>query len=164
MALANIAAAFTFTKGIVMFISGYISDRQQDRKRVIMGGFTAAIIGLLVTAAAALTTDVGVIFVRLLLGGIILGTGIGSVYCVMTAALSDHTHPKDRASAIGVYKFWRDSGYAFGGLLTGWIADASGGSFVVTTLVVTMLVGALVIGIGLLYREAVGSRRVVPLA
>ena len=164
MALANIAAAFTFTKGIVMFISGYISDRQQDRKRVIMGGFTAAIIGLLVTAAAALTTDVGVIFVRLLLGGIILGTGIGSVYCVMTAALSDHTHPKDRASAIGVYKFWRDSGYAFGGLLTGWIADASGGSFVVTTLVVTMLVGALVIGIGLLYREADGSRRVVPLA
>ena len=162
--LANIGAAFTFTKGIMMFISGYISDRQQDRKRIVMGGFTAAIIGLLVTAAADSTTDLGAIMIRLLLGGIIIGSGIGSVYCVMTAALSDHTPPQDRASAIGVYKFWRDSGYAFGGLLTGWIADASGGSFVVTTLVVTMLVGGLVIGIGLLYREADGSRRVLPSA
>jgi MFS family permease len=160
ISLANIGSAFTFTKGITMVVSGYISDRQQNRKRVIMGGFVTAIVGLLVTSAADLTTDDRVIYVRLLLGGIVIGFGIGSVYCVMTAALSDHTPPRDRASAIGIYKFWRDSGYAFGGLLTGGIADASGGSFVFTTLVVTILVGALVAGIGLLYREADWSRRV----
>lgn len=153
ISLANIGSAFTFSKGFVMVLSGYISDRQQDRKRVLIGGFLVAMIGLVVTATADLTADLDAIYLRLLLGGVVIGSGIGSVYCVMTAALSDHTSPQDRGSAIGVYKFWRDSGYAFGGLLTGWIADASGGSFVFTTLVVAVLVGGLVLGIGLKYQD-----------
>lgn len=153
ISLANIGSAFTFSKGLVMVLSGLISDWQQDRKRVLIGGFLVVTTGLGITATADLTTKLDDIYMRLLVGGIVLGTGIGSVYCVMTAALSDHTSPQDRASAIGVYKFWRDSGYAFGGLLTGWIADASGGSFVFTTFVVAALVGALVLGIGFKYRE-----------
>jgi len=163
VSLANVGSAFTFTKGITMFLSGYFSDRQQDRKRVIMGGFLLAVVGLIITAAADLTNDLRTIYIRLFLGGIIIGFGIGSVYCVMTAALSDHTLPKDRASAIGVYKFWRDSGYAFGGLLTGWITDISGGNFAFVTLVVAVLVVGLASGMGLLYREATGSSRIPPL-
>jgi MFS family permease len=153
ISLANVGSAFTFSKGFVMVLSGYVSDRQQDRKRVLVAGFLVTMIGLGVTAIADLTADLDAIYVRLLLGGVVIGCGIGSVYCVMTAALSDHTSPQDRASAIGVYKFWRDSGYAFGGLLTGWMADVSGGSFVVTTFTVAVLVGALVIGIALQYEE-----------
>ena len=58
------------------------------------------------------------VYYYLLLGSIVIGTGIGSVYCIMAGAMSDHTLPTERATAIGVYKFWRDSGYAVGGLLT----------------------------------------------
>lgn len=161
LALANIGSAFTFTKGIMMVMSGYVSDRLQNRKRVLVCGFFVVIVGLVVTATADQSTTVETknIYKRLLIGGIIIGFGIGSVYCVMTASLSDHTPPQDRASAIGVYKLWRDSGYAFGGLLTGWIADASGGSFVTTVIVVALLVGLLVMGIVLYYREVDNSRR-----
>ncbi len=153
LSLANIGSAFTFAKGIVMVLSGYLSDRKQSRKQVLMGGFVIALLGLIVTATADLSTDLDSIYLYLLLGGILIGSGIGSVYCVMTAALSDHTLPQDRASAIGVYKFWRDSGYAFGGILTGFVADASGGSFVFTTSLVAVLVGTLVVGIWLQYQE-----------
>lgn len=153
IALANIGAVFTFAKGFVMVLSGYVSDKTRNRKGILLIGFTTAFLGLLVTAVADWSTDLDFLFLFLLFGGILIGSGVGSVYCVMTAALSDHIPPQDRASAIGVYKFWRDSGYAMGGLLTGFVADASGGSFAVTTLSVAVLVGILVIGIALLYQE-----------
>ena len=75
----------------------------------------------------------------------------------MAGALSDHSLATDRASAIGIYKLWRDSGYAVGGLLTGVLADLFGGSFIVTTLVVAALVGILVIFFALHYQE--GSQK-----
>ena len=46
--------------------------------------------------------------------GIVIGTGIGSVYCIMAGAMSNHTYPTERATAIGVYKFWRDLGVCGG--------------------------------------------------
>jgi hypothetical protein len=151
--LASIGSAFTFSKGVTMILSGYFSDCMRRRKVVLVAGYLVAVFGLLVTAKADETDDVALIYSRLWVGGIVIGFGIGSVYCVLTAALSDHTPPQDRASAIGVYKLWRDSGYAFGGLLTGWIADASEGSFVTTTTVVAGLVTTLVVCILVFYRE-----------
>jgi len=157
--LANIGSAFTFSKAFAMIVSGYISDRTDRRRSVLLGGFVVTSAGLLLTAWADATTNPTEIYIRLCVGGIIIGCGIGSVYCVLTAALSDHTAPRDRASAIGVYKLWRDSGYAFGGLLTGWVADASGGSFVTTTTVVAGLVMVLVVSIGGLYEEVSSKTR-----
>lgn len=151
--LASIGSAFTLAKGVTMITSGYCSDRMRRRKVPLVGGYLLAALGLVVTAGADDTDDLSLIYSRLWQGGIIIGCGIGIVYCVLTAALSDHTPPNYRASAIGVYKLWRDSGYAFGGLLTGWIADASGGSFVTTTTVVAGLVMVLVVFILVFYRE-----------
>jgi MFS family permease len=48
------------------------------------------------------------------------------VYPTLLAAIADVTHPAWRASAVGVYRLWRDLGYAFGALLAGLIADALG--------------------------------------
>ena len=110
------------------------------------------------TARADATDNPSAVYSRLCLGGVVIGTGIGAVYCVLTAGLSDHARPRDRASAIGVYKLWRDSGYAFGGLLTGWVADASGGSFVTTTTVVAGLVVVLALAIAGLYEEVSETR------
>ena len=53
-----------------------------------------------------------------------LGLGTALVYPTLQAAISDVAHPEWRASAMGVYRFWRDSGYAFGALMAGILADA----------------------------------------
>jgi len=52
-------------------------------------------------------------------GAFLLGTGTALVYPSLLAAVSDATHPAWRASALGVYRFWRDAGYAIGALIGG---------------------------------------------
>eukprot|EP00977_Amphora_coffeiformis_P029919 scaffold43532_cov191-Amphora_coffeaeformis.AAC.1 len=154
--LARIGSFFTFSKAFSQIVVARVSDFVQNRKRVLMLGFSIAVLGLLVTARAGIhhTNDLSSTYNHLLAGGVGIGCGIGSVYCVMTGALSDHSQPEQRASVIGVYKLWRDLGYAVGGLLTGWLTDVSGGSFVFTTLVIAGLVALLVLGISCRYQEA----------
>ena len=69
-------------------------------------------------------------FVRLggagLAGAVLLGVGTAMVYPTLLAAIGDVAHPSWRASAVGVYRLWRDLGYAIGALLAGLIADAFG--------------------------------------
>jgi MFS family permease len=58
----------------------------------------------------------------------LLGVGTALVYPTLIAAVSDAVQPRDRAPAVGVYRFWRDAGFALGGLLAGVVADAAGAS------------------------------------
>jgi len=59
-------------------------------------------------------------------GAALQGLGTAMVYPTLLAAITDHAHPSWRASSLGVYRFWRDLGYAIGALLSGLIADAVG--------------------------------------
>ena len=59
-------------------------------------------------------------------GAILLGVGTAMVYPTLLAAIGDVAHPSWRASAVGVYRLWRDAGYAFGALLAGIVADLLG--------------------------------------
>jgi predicted MFS family arabinose efflux permease len=56
----------------------------------------------------------------------LLGWGTAMVYPTFLATVADNTHPKDRANSIGVFRLWRDLGYAIGAIITGLIADALG--------------------------------------
>jgi MFS family permease len=56
----------------------------------------------------------------------LLGAGTALVYPTLIAAISDAVTPVERAPIIGIYRFWRDSGYVFGGLIAGGVADALG--------------------------------------
>jgi MFS family permease len=60
------------------------------------------------------------------LGAILLGLGTAMVYPTLLAAIGDVAHPEWRASAVGVYRLWRDTGYAAGALLAGAVADLFG--------------------------------------
>lgn len=53
----------------------------------------------------------------------ILGWGTAMVYPTFLATVAENTHPQDRAKSIGIFRLWRDLGYAFGAILTGIIAD-----------------------------------------
>lgn len=58
-----------------------------------------------------------------IMGALLLGIGTAMVYPTLIASISDVAHPDWRATSMGVYRFWRDSGYAFGALMAGLITD-----------------------------------------
>jgi MFS family permease len=58
--------------------------------------------------------------------GAIVGLGTAFVYPTLIAAISDVVAPVERATVVGVYRFWRDMGYVAGGLVAGLAADAIG--------------------------------------
>ena len=59
-------------------------------------------------------------------GALLLGIGTAMVYPTLLAAIGDVAHPSWRGSAVGLYRFWRDSGYVAGALLAGTLADLFG--------------------------------------
>src|SRR5258708_6596447 len=65
-------------------------------------------------------------FVGFVLGAALLGVGTAMVYPTLLAAIGDVAHPSWRASAVGIYRLWRDLGYAAGALLSGVTADLFG--------------------------------------
>ena len=73
-------------------------------------------------AVTAVTTQ----FMAFGVGAVLLGLGTAMVYPTLLAAIGDVAHPAWRASAVGVYRLWRDLGYAVGALLAGVAADLYG--------------------------------------
>ncbi len=57
----------------------------------------------------------------------VIGVGMAMLYPTLGAAVADHAEPARRASILGIYRFWRDLGYAIGGLALGLAAQWSGG-------------------------------------
>ncbi|MFN2372604.1 MAG: MFS transporter, partial [Cyclonatronaceae bacterium] len=62
-------------------------------------------------------------FYGFILVAALLGTGTAMVYPTFLAAVADLTHPQDRAESIGIFRLWRDGGYAVGAIFSGIIAD-----------------------------------------
>ncbi|WP_189362248.1 MFS transporter [Thermogemmatispora tikiterensis] len=110
-----LVAAYPAVWGAGQLLTGAFSDHL-GRKGMISAGMWVQAIGL---ALMLLTRG----FWPWLLGAILLGSGTALVYPTLLAAVSDVTPPDWRASAVGVYRLWRDSGYAVGGLLAGLLAD-----------------------------------------
>jgi MFS family permease len=113
-----LSAIYPVTWSIGQLFTGAISDRTGRRSLVVSGMWTQAL-GIVVIAFA--TT-----FSAFTLGSVLLGVGTAMVYPTLLAAVGDVAHPAWRASAVGVYRLWRDLGYAFGALLAGVTADLLG--------------------------------------
>ncbi len=113
-----LAALYPATWGIAQLLVGACSDRL-GRKWLIASGMWVQAIGIAIIALAA-----G--FAGFAAGAVLLGLGTAMVYPTLLAAIGDVAHPTWRASSIGIYRFWRDSGYAVGALLAGVAADMMG--------------------------------------
>jgi MFS family permease len=116
--IGTLAAVYPATWGIAQLFTGALSDRV-GRKWLIASGMWVQAAGISLVILA--TT-----FVGFSLGAVLLGVGTAMVYPTLLAAIGDVAHPSWRASSVGVYRLWRDLGYAVGALLAGLVADALG--------------------------------------
>jgi MFS family permease len=131
-----LAAVYPATWGLVQLWTGALSDRW-GRKGLIT-------YGMLVQGLALLGMTMARGFLAWTASAIALGIGTAMVYPTLLAAVGDVAHPSWRASAVGIYRLWRDLGYAVGALLAGALADALGMSAAIG------VIGALTIASGVL--------------
>ena len=113
-----LAAVYPAAWGIGQLATGAWSDRV-GRKPLIVGGMWVQAAGIGVIALGATVATFA-------FGSVLLGVGTAMVYPTLLAAIGDVAHPSWRASAVGVYRLWRDLGYALGALIAGATADAFG--------------------------------------
>ncbi len=116
--IGTLAAIYPATWGLSQLLTGAWSDRI-GRKWLIAGGMWVQAVGIVLVIVSR-----G--FVGFAAGAALLGIGTAMVYPTLLAAIGDVAHPSWRASSVGVYRLWRDLGYAFGAVLAGVAADALG--------------------------------------
>ncbi len=132
-----LAGVYPATWGVTQLITGTLSDKLGRKWMIVIGMWLQAVgiwmivwvmdFGLQVTAA------------------VLLGVGTAMVYPTLLAAIGDIAHPEWRASAVGVYRLWRDLGYAVGAILSGVIADLFGvGKAIAIVGLLTFLSGIIV--------------------
>lgn len=116
--IAVLAALYPGIWGIAQLGTGALSDRF-GRKDLIVGGMWVQAAGILWIIATET-------FMPWTLGTVVLGIGTAMVYPTLLAAIGDVAQPEWRASSVGVYRLWRDGGYAIGALLAGTLTDLLG--------------------------------------
>jgi len=113
-----LAAVYPAVWGVGQLGTGALSDRI-GRKWLIAAGMG-------VQAAAIALVALGATFTIWALAAVLLGAGTAMVYPTLLAVVGDVAHPAWRARSVGVYRLWRDGGFAVGALLAGAVADAFG--------------------------------------
>lgn len=104
--------------GLSQIITGKMADLFPKKMLLFWGMFLQAIAIVLLTAANS--------YAAMILISIVLGIGTALVYPTFLATISDNTHALDRGKSLGIFRFWRDSGYAIGAVITGITADHLG--------------------------------------
>ena len=116
--IGALAALYPAVWGLGQLVTGWWSDRV-GRKRLIVAGMCLQ--GLALTLFALVTS-----FAPWAGAAVLLGAGTALVYPTLLAVVGDVANPAWRATAVGVYRFWRDAGFAVGAILSGVLADLHG--------------------------------------
>jgi MFS family permease len=113
-----LAALYPAVWGAGQLVTGGLSDRV-GRKWLIAGGMWLQAVALGLYA-------LGTTFDAWAVAAVLLGAGTAMVYPTLLAAIGDVAHPSWRARAVGIYRLWRDGGFAVGAVLAGVLADVYG--------------------------------------
>lgn len=115
-----IKAVYPVIWGVGQVVTGPLADRV-GRKPLIVSGMIVQAFGHGVIGFGLATP-----FTSGMVGSVLLGVGTALVYPALLAAVGDAAHPSWRATSVGVYRFWRDLGYAVGALMAGVVAGSLG--------------------------------------
>jgi len=110
-----IVAVYPAVWGLGQLFTGKMADNFPKKNLLFLGMLLQAIALMLFAWSTTMTHYV--------LLSSLLGWGTAMVYPTFLASIAENTHPQDRAKSIGVFRLWRDLGYAIGAILTGIIAD-----------------------------------------
>lgn len=132
-----LVASYPASWAITQLIFGPLSDR--------IGRKSLIVLGLIVQACGLFALTLVGSFENFLALAVAVGIGTAMVYPTLQAHVSDVTSPEVRASALGVYRFWRDSGYAIGALGAGFIADLFGMSASIVAVATLVLISSFVV-------------------
>jgi MFS family permease len=135
--IAIVTAVYPAVCGIGQLFTGKMSDHFCKKSMLFWGMFLQGVALLLFVFAAS--------FTHYIILASILGWGTAMVYPTFLATVAENTNPHDRPKSIGVFRLWRDLGYAIGAILTGIIADAFGITASVVVIGVLTLASSLII-------------------
>lgn len=125
--------------GLTQIITGKLADIVAKKQLLFWGMLLQAFaIAYLIFAAT---------YIEMIIVAIFLGLGTAMVYPTFLATISDNTHALDRAKSLGIFRFWRDSGYAIGAIITGLTADYFGASTSISIIALLTLFSAIFIKI-----------------
>jgi MFS family permease len=116
--IGTLAAIYPATWGILQLVTGALSDKVGRKLLIVYGMWTQAV-GIVIVISASN-------FIGFAVGLTLLGVGTAMVYPTLLSAVGDVVPPAWRASSVGVYRLWRDLGYAAGAIVSGIIADVFG--------------------------------------
>lgn len=148
-----IKAIYPATWGLCQLITGPLSDRW-GRKGLIAWGMAVQAAGIWLTVLVPR-------YESWIVGATLQGLGTAMVYPVLLAAIGDVAHPAWRATSMGVYRLWRDLGYAVGALLAGVIADLVGMGAAIHVIAALTLLSGLVVAVRM-YETLPARRRREP--
>jgi MFS family permease len=136
--IGAVAALYPAVWGAGQLVTGWLSDHTGRKPLIVLGMLVQAVgLALLVAGGGAFEPALG--------AAALLGIGTALVYPTLIAAIADNVQPRDRAPAVGVYRFWRDAGFAVGALLAGLVADAAGADTAIVTVAVLTAASGLVV-------------------
>ena len=113
-----VTAVYPAVWGLAQVITGKLADKICKKDMLFWG--------MILQAIALMLLVFSITFTQFVLLAILLGWGTAMVYPTFLASIAENTHPRDRAKSLGVFRLWRDLGYAIGAIITGVIADALG--------------------------------------
>jgi len=131
-----IAGIYPTVWGLAQLVTGRLSDLY-PKKKLLFWGMLVQGIGIVLFPFAKQ-------FTLLMLLSVVLGLGTALVYPTFLSAIAWATQPGQRAETIGIFRFWRDAGYAIGAIISGFTADLFGVEFAI------VLVGLITVGSAIL--------------
>jgi MFS family permease len=153
-AIGLVKAMYPVAWSLLQLVTGHLSDHW-GRKRLIAAG-------MVVQAGAIWLTVAIPVYWAWVVAALLQGLGTAMVYPTLLAAIGDVAHPDRRATIMGVYRFWRDLGYAVGALLSGILADLLGMGTAIKVVAVLTFLSGLQVAIRMretLNRNAIGVSR-----
>ena len=134
-----LAGVYPAVWGSGQLLTGWISDH--------LGRKTLIVAGMLLQALAIAGIVIGSSFAWWMAASVLLGVGTALVYPTLLAVIGDAARIPDRATAVGIYRFWRDAGYAVGGIVAGVIADEAGFPAAIATVAALTALSGLVVAV-----------------
>ncbi len=136
--IGKIVAIYPIVWGLGQLFTGKLADHYSKKSMLIIGMLLQ---GFSISAMAYSDS-----FEAFAILSVLLGVGTAIVYPTFLAAIADYSHPDQRAKSIGVFRLWRDLGYAGGAVITGILADSISYQFSILTIgIITIISGFIIL-------------------